>query len=124
MNTRDNFKTDAQYKRWLEYVEFFKKLQEIQKKHTIWWYSIWDKKYHELDTIVFDKCTTKCSDKVSEEWHILEESPKGGYTVWVGASHDYNKKTDDWDLLYIDDSLKKLIKTCKFKYYEKEVFIT
>jgi hypothetical protein len=124
LNTRENFKTDAQYKRWLEYYDFFKKLQEIQKKHTIWYYSVWDKKFHQLESIVFDKFTTECGDNKSEEWRILEVSPKGGATLWVGASHDYNKKTDDYDFLYIDDSLKKLIKACKFKYYENEVFIT
>jgi hypothetical protein len=121
LNTRENFKTDKQYERWLEYYEFFSKLIEIQKTKTIWAYFDYAKQFEALDKFQFVEYINHSN---IIEWHINEVSPKGCATGWVGSCHDLNKKTGEYDLIYIEEPLTKLIKRLKFKTYDNEVFIT
>jgi hypothetical protein len=114
MNTRDNFKTDTQYKRWLDYVEFFTKIIDMQNKGKTIWVEYEDG-LHILGKIEFTKC--------DNQWHIFEIYSSQSKTWWVGDTHDYNKSTEDYDLLYIDNSIKQLIKKYKFKYFANEVLI-
>jgi hypothetical protein len=121
LNTRENFKTNTQYKRWLEYYEFFSKLIEIQKTKTIWIQSD-GSKWEPLDKFEF----RECKHNKKSEWHIVEfcSGNKNIIYKWVGSCHHFNSKTDEFDLIHIEESLTKLINKFKFKTYENEVFIT
>lgn len=114
MNTRGNFKTKAQWERWLEYYAFFSYIRELQKVGI----TVWHKEsggFEELMPIEFLK--------VKDEWHIVERYSSGSMLVWVGSCHDLNKKTGEYDILYIEQSLKSLKKQYQFKYFKEEVLL-
>lgn len=116
MNTIEKFKNKTQYLRWCEYYEFFMNIKEMQGcGRTIWVEDGEDCRI--LGKIKFEY------DYENNEIHIVERFSENSRVVWVGYTHDFNKKTNKYDFLHIDDSLKKLKKDCKFKYYENEVYI-
>jgi hypothetical protein len=111
MNIRENFKTDAQYKRWLDYKAFFEYLIELQNKGITIWAND-------------EPCGKFAFHKESWEWETeIIEKYRNGTIIWVGAEHDYNKKSGDYDFLHISQSLNQLKKQYKFRYYQNEVIL-
>lgn len=121
-NSRELFKTETQYKRWLEYESFFEKLIDLQSKG----YTIFSNQSGTLEPLCeFEFETDEWGwDNSKNETHIVERCDIFNSVVWVGASHDLNKKTDKYDYLHIDDSLDALIRNHKFQYFANSVLIT
>jgi hypothetical protein len=116
MNTRENFKTDAQYERWLEYKVFFEYLIELQNKGiTIW--------ANDEPCGKFMISSDYWGNIPDGESHLVEKLSSNSFVCWVGAEHDYNKKTGNCDFLYISQSLNYLKKQHKFRYYQNEVIL-
>jgi hypothetical protein len=114
MNTRENFKTDAQWKRWLDVSAFFYDIQKLQNQGITVWHKNGNT-FEELGQIKFLR--------VGKDWHIVEMYSSGSMLVWVGSCHDLNKKTGEFDILYLEQSLKSMKKQFQFKYFKEEVLL-
>jgi hypothetical protein len=118
LNTRENFKTDTQYKRWLDYYEYFSLIKDIQKTHQVFYYSDYDNSWHILGQIAF----TKTNNGYMDEWEILEITSKNSTCCWVGSMWNQDKH-GHYRYMHIDEPLTKFIKKYKLKYFENEVYI-
>lgn len=115
-NTQEQFKTEAQYKRWLQVEAFFKKMQAIQKKGITIWY-IDDNIKAPMGKIIFKHI------KKYNEIHIEEQYKEHSFLVWVGNTHDFCEKRKDYMYLFVNETVKQLIKKYKFSYYTNEIVI-
>lgn len=111
-NTRDNFKTNTQYQRWLDYQVFFNKIIYLQKSGKEIFYQN-EKSVDMLGKISFRQYE-------NEVWIVEEITPTCTVT-WVGWTHDLNKATNEYDFIHIDNSLVDFKKIYNFKYYENEI---
>lgn len=114
-NPRELFKTDTQYKRWLEYESFFQKLIDLQSKGVV----IFGNQGDEFSQ--FGKFEFRL---YNHESHIIERLSTNSTIIWIGCSYDCNKKSNRYEFLHIEYPLKTLIKQYQFQYFENPVLIT
>ena len=106
------FRNNTQEKRWVDYVNFFQKIVDLQNKGKTIFYN---------DKDILDKITIDL--KVGEIYELRETLPCSIKNMFVGSESDIDPKTGEYDCLHISTPLPKLIKENNFRYYEKEIKI-